>query len=165
MSQALDFAQAIDQALKRGSDYQDAQRDVAALTKELDRAVNGKMPGVSVGLYEAGGFEAAGRAMRRLNSWGALGGDQEDQVARTRVVAENSEGEKRTLWEIELEGSAGYPVELRGPEDGRSTFCATKEDLVSAFFEAASSGLVGRKLNSLVPSKQAPADESESESG
>ena len=79
-----------------------------------------------------------------------LGGDSEDRQSRQFVLARSKQDPtaSRILWEVEIDHD-GFPVTVRGPEEGHAVSCWTDDDLRERFVAAAGSGLVGRKIAAL----------------
>lgn len=160
MSAAEDFDDAIAQALERGQRHDEALNLVKGLTNQLAQSV-AKQTGGAVEIVLVN-EEDAQTAIHKFNDAmtelaahsGArrrrLGGDSEDRQSRQFVLARSKQDPtaSRILWEVEIDHD-GFPVTVRGPEEGHAVSCWTDDDLRERFVAAAGSGLVGRKIAAL----------------
>ncbi|RZO61314.1 MAG: hypothetical protein EVA89_12105 [Sandaracinaceae bacterium] len=160
MSAAEDFDDAIAQALERGQRHDEALNLVKDLTNQLAQSV-AKQTGGAVEIVLVN-EEDAQTAIHKFNDAmtelaahsGArrrrLGGDSEDRQSRQFVLARSKQDPtaSRILWEVEIDHD-GFPVTVRGPEEGHAVSCWTDDDLRERFVAAAGSGLVGRKIAAL----------------
>lgn len=140
---SADFHDAVERALDLSRVYRTARAAVVGLTREFAESVRSVAGGdVNVELIDATGLESLVAAIAAMST-GARA-DPEDRRARQAVVV-SGKGVSRALWEIEFD-DAGYPVTLRGPERGAVVTCYDDEALREAFIDAASKGIVGRKI-------------------
>lgn len=160
MSAAEDFDDAIAQALERGQRHDEAMNLVKGLTNQLAQSV-AKQTGGAVEIVLVN-EEDAQTAIHKFNDAmtelaahsGArrrrLGGDSEDRQSRQFMLARSKHDPtaSRILWEVEIDHD-GFPVTVRGPEEGHAVSCWTDDDLRERFVAAAGSGLVGRKIAAL----------------
>ncbi len=160
MSAAEDFDDAIAQALERGQRHDEALNLVKDLTNQLAQSV-AKQTGGAVEIVLVN-EEDAQTAIHKFNDAmtelaahsGArrrrLGGDSEGRQSRQFVLARSKQDPtaSRILWEVEIDHD-GFPVTVRGPEEGHAVSCWTDDDLRERFVAAAGSGLVGRKIAAL----------------
>ncbi|MEX1367847.1 MAG: hypothetical protein AB1Z98_32260 [Nannocystaceae bacterium] len=143
------FDAVVEAALRHSEQHEAALETLAALTKELSSAVFEQTDeAITVALVTEQLMSTKSIARSLGLAPRRTGNDQEDERRLQFVVASNTGGDERVLWEVEL-ADEGYPVIIRGPAEDESITCFTEMDLRDAFLEAAGRGIVGRKLKAL----------------
>ncbi len=153
-----EFEVALESALSRGADYDQALADLRATVADFSAVVSGKSGGhviLSVDaegahLVASPGLRTVVRAVAEMNRQARphrIGDDKEDKELRLQVIAKGHGKAVKVLCEVVPHPQWGYPMTIVGPAKGETTLAHSAEDLRAAFVEQiASNGIVARKL-------------------